>query len=127
MTCRSNVIFTNSGLAVRYLDVSNVDQRRLTSGNILSVKSKSGVIENGTWWQPLESRCNQLLFKSYFQFRFGGRHLGSVVNVVVKNMGVAVGIMSVCRWKLKLHRPAGKLRFSHEGCPWFSRSLQVLK
>ena len=29
--------------------------------------------------QPLESRRNLLPFKSYFQFRFGGRHLESVV------------------------------------------------
>ena len=34
------------------------------------------------WWHPLESRCNQQPFKRYFQFRFGDRHLESVVNNV---------------------------------------------
>ena len=48
-------------------------------------------------------------------------------SAVVENVGVAVGIMSVCCWKLKLHRPAENLRFFHGGCPWFSRSLQVLE
>ncbi len=46
---------------------------------------------------------------------------------MVENMGVAVVIMSVCCWKLKLHRPTENLRFFHGGCPWFSRSLQVME
>ena len=49
---------------------TNVDQRRQTSCSVLSVQSKSGVVEN---------------------------------------VGVAVVIMSVCRWKLKLHLPAEHL------------------
>ena len=49
-------------------------------------------------------------------------------SAVVENVGVAVGIVSVCRWKLiKLQRQAEKLRFFHGGCLWFSRSLQVLE
>ncbi len=48
-------------------------------------------------------------------------------SAVIENVVVGVGILSVCRWKLKLHRPAEKLRFFHGGCPWFSRSLQVLE
>jgi hypothetical protein len=44
-----------------------------------------------------------------------------------RKCGVAVGIMSVCCWKLKLHRPAENFRFFHEGCPCFSRSLQILE
>ncbi len=48
-------------------------------------------------------------------------------SAVVENVGIAAEVMSVCRWKLKLHRPAEKLRFFHVGCPWFSRSLQVLE
>ena len=48
-------------------------------------------------------------------------------SAVTGNVVVAVGIMSVCRWKLKLHLPAEKLRFFHGECPWFSRSLQVLE
>ncbi len=59
---------------------TNVCQHRQTSGSVLGVKSKSGVVENVG--QPLESRCKQLPFKSYFQFRFGGRHLESVVTNV---------------------------------------------
>ena len=46
----------------------------------MSVKSKSGMVENVG--QPLKSRLNQLQFKSYFQFRFGGRHLETVINNV---------------------------------------------
>ena len=35
--------------------------------------------------QPLESRCiKQLPFTSYFEFRFGGRHLESAVNYVIE-------------------------------------------
>ena len=50
MTCRSKVIST-SGFAVRHLEIlvaysSNVHQRRQTSGSVLSVNSKSGVVEN---------------------------------------------------------------------------------
>ncbi len=57
---------------------------------------------------------------------------GSVPSVksksgVVENVGVAVGIMSVCCWKPKLHRPAKNRRFFHGGCPLFSTSLQVLE
>ena len=48
-------------------------------------------------------------------------------SAVVENVGVAVGIVSICRWKLKLQRPAEKLRFFHGGCLWFSNSLQVLE
>ena len=48
-------------------------------------------------------------------------------SAVTGNVVVGVGILSVCRWKLKLHRPAEKLRFFHGECPWFSRSLQVLE
>ena len=48
-------------------------------------------------------------------------------SAVVENVGVTVEIMSVCRWKLKLHPPAEKLRFFHAGCPWISMSLQVLE
>jgi hypothetical protein len=45
--------------------------------------SKSSVVENGG--QPLESRCiKQLPFTSYFEFRFGGRHLESAVNYVIE-------------------------------------------
>jgi hypothetical protein len=59
------------------------------------------------WGQPLESHCKQLPFKAYFQFRFGGHHLESVVKMsgdidvvmirsaVVENVGVAVGIIYV--------------------------------
>ena len=86
------------------------------------------------WKLPLESRRNQLPFKSYFQFRFCGRHLESPTlcdiyvvvfrSAVVENVGVAVGIMSVCCWKLKLglHRPAENLRFfcGVEGAASFS-------
>ena len=46
-------------------------------------------------------------------------------SVPVENMGVSVGIIYVCRWKLKLHRPSENLRFFHERCPWFSKSVQV--
>ncbi len=48
-----------------------------------------------------------------------------LVSAMVENVRVAVGIMSVCCWKLKLHRPTENLRFFHGRCPWFSRSLQV--
>ena len=60
----------------------NVGLRRLTSGRVLSVKSKSGVVENMWDRQPLESRHTPFPFKSYFQFRFGVRHLELVVNNV---------------------------------------------
>ena len=46
-------------------------------------------------------------------------------STVFENVGVGVEIMSVCRWKLKLHQPAENLRFFHGGCPWFSSSFQV--
>ena len=46
---------------------------------------------------------------------------------MVKNVGVAVGIMSACCDKRKLHRPAENIRFFQGGCPWFSSSLQVLE
>ena len=87
--------------------------------------------------QPLESHCKQVPFKNDFQFRFGGLHLESVVKMsgdidvvmtrsaAVENVGVVVGIMYVCCWKLKLHLPAENLRFFQGGCPWFSSSLQV--
>ena len=63
--------------------------------------------------QPLESRRDLLPLKSYFQFRFASRHLESIVNNVVfrsrvvENVGVAVEIMSVCRWKLLETEDAG--------------------
>ncbi len=60
--------------------LSNVDQDWQTSGRDVSVKRKSGVIEN--MGQYLESRRNLAPFKSYFQFRFGGRQLESVVTNV---------------------------------------------
>ena len=59
---------------------TNDDQRRLKSGSVFSVASKSNVVENVG--QPLESRRNQLPLKSYFQFRFSGRHLESAVTDV---------------------------------------------
>ena len=40
-------------------------------------------------------------------------------------MWVAVGIMCVCRWKLKFHLPDEDLRFFHGGYLWISKSLQV--
>ena len=46
---------------------------------------------------------------------------------MVENVGVVIGIMSVCWCKLKLHRPEENLRFLQRGCPWFSSSLQVLE
>ena len=46
---------------------------------------------------------------------------------MVENVGVAVGIMSVCCWKPKLHRPAENRRFFHGGCSWFSTSFQVVE
>jgi hypothetical protein len=48
-------------------------------------------------------------------------------SAVVENVGVAVGIMSVCCCKLKLHRPTENLRFFQGGCPRFSSSFQVLE
>jgi len=49
-------------------------------------------------------------------------------SAMVENVGVAFAIMSVCCWKLKLHRPAENLRFFQRCArPWFSRSLQVLE
>jgi len=62
---------------------TNVDQHRLMPGSVISVTSKSGVVDNVG--QPLQSRRNQLpfeTFESYFQFRFQGRHLESVLNNV---------------------------------------------
>ena len=90
---------------------TNVGQRRPTSRIVLSVKSESRVDENVG--QPLESRRDLLPLKSYFQFRFASRHLESIVNNVthrsgvVENVGVAVEIMSVCRWKLLETEDAG--------------------
>ena len=55
----------------------NIGKRQAVS----SVSSQSRAWSK-MWGQPLESRCKQLPFKSYFQFRFGGRHLESVVNNV---------------------------------------------
>ena len=48
-------------------------------------------------------------------------------SAMVENVGVAVEMMSVCRWKLKLHRPTENLLFFNGGCPRFYRSLQVLE
>ena len=84
----------------------NVTQRQPMS----SVSRQSGPWSK-IWRQPLESRRNQLSFKSYFQFRFGGRHLESVVNNVGRHRCfhiqvvrgrkrcVAVGMTSLCNWK----------------------------
>jgi hypothetical protein len=59
---------------------TNVGQRRPTSGSVHSVKSKSGVIENMLAAFGIVSQSITVQkFKSYFQFRFGGRHLESVV------------------------------------------------
>jgi hypothetical protein len=38
-------------------------------------------------------------------------------SAVIENVVVGVGILSVCRWKLKLHRPAEKLRFFSRRVP----------
>ncbi len=48
---------------------------------------------------------------------------------MVENVGVAFGIMSVCRWKLKLHMTTRteNIRFFHGGCPWFNGFLQELE
>jgi len=48
-------------------------------------------------------------------------------SAVVENVEVVVVLMSGCCWELKLHRPAETVRFLHGGCPWFSRSPQVLE
>ncbi len=42
------------------------------------------------------------------------------MSAVVENVEVAVGIMSVCCWKLKFHRPAENVRLFHMEA-WFSR------
>ena len=113
----------------------NVGLRRLTSS--VSSQSRAWSKMSG---QPLESCRIQILFKSYFQFRFGVRHLELVVNNVRRHTQVGrgrkcggiFGTMPVCRWKLKLgptYRPAEQknLRFFHGGCPWFSSFLQALE
>ena len=73
------------------------------------------------WRQPVESRRNLLPFNSNLQFLFGDRHLESVVSNVGRhrdidivilrlalftNVGVAVGVICLCCWKLKIYRPA---------------------
>ena len=55
----------------------NVGQRQAVS----SVSSQSRAWSK-VWVQPLESRHNELLLQSYFQFRFGGRHLESAIQDV---------------------------------------------
>ena len=48
---------------------------------------KRQAVSGRKWGQPLESRCIKQLglpFTSYFQFRFGGRHLESAVNYVIE-------------------------------------------
>ena len=57
----------------------NIGKRQEVS----SVSSKSRAWSK-MWGQPFKSRCKQLPFKSYFQFRFGGRHLESAVNYVIE-------------------------------------------
>jgi hypothetical protein len=56
-------------------------QRRAMMDNVDSVISKSIRTENVRGYK-LESRRQLLPFKSYFHFRFGGRHLESIVNIV---------------------------------------------
>ncbi len=85
----------------------------------------------------MRSRHNLLPFKNYFQFGVvavilnwssptsGDVDVVMIRSAMIENVEVAVGIMSVCCWKLKLHRPTENLRFFYGGCPWFSRSLQV--
>jgi len=85
--------------------VAIVYQRWSTSG-VPSVKSKSGVVDNVGI--SFEIVSHSTIVQSYFQFRFGGRHLESVVtnvgyvdvvivwSAVVENVEVTVGIMSVC-------------------------------
>jgi len=58
----------------------NVDQR-LPMSAMSSMSSQSRPWSK-IWRQPLESHRNLLPLESYFQFRFGGRHLESVVNNV---------------------------------------------
>ena len=67
--------------------ISVVCHRRLTSINVGQHQAVSSVSSQSRAWsimwrKPLESRRNQLLLKSYFHFRFGGRHLESVVHDV---------------------------------------------
>ena len=44
---------------------------------------------------------------------------------VVEKVGVANKMLSVCRWELKLFRPAENIHFFHGWCPWFFRPLKV--
>ena len=119
--------------------LANVGQRRPTSGSILCVKSKSHVVENmGTTFEiASQSRTVQMLFPvpvlvaailNRQSPTSGDIDVVIFRSAMVENVGVAFAIMSVCCWKLKLHRPAENLRFFQRCArPWFSRSLQVLE
>ena len=119
---------------------------RTTSGNVRGDTLKSGMVDNVGI--AVGIAAPQHAVQKLFSLQvFAGRHLefwwyvivyqrrstsGSVNSVkpksgMVENVGVVVGIVSVCCWKLKLHWPSGNLRFFHLGCPWFSKSLQVRK
>jgi len=83
--------------------ISNFGSRELRAMFAVTQLSRAWSI---MWGLPLESRRHH--FENYFQFRFGGRHLESVVNnvgdikivtfrsAVVEHMKLAVGIMFVC-------------------------------
>ena len=82
----------------------------------------------------MESRHNKLLLQSYFQFRFGGRHLESAVYGVGRRrqLHIQVGRGRKCggsRWNYVCLLPQTQVTSTSRKSsifPWFSSSLQVL-
>ena len=87
----------------------------------------------------MKSRRNLLVFKSYFQLRFGGRHLESEVKNVWRRRRrhIVVGHGRKCggsRWnyvcillETEVTSTSRKSSIFPWRCPWFSTSLQVLE